>query len=980
MLTDAALASEHCQWEVSETLRLGKRILPLVHGPSRTRVPLELAKLNYVFSDDPGMGDARPAAPSPSALQKLSDAIDVDIRWVREHARLTAQARRWEAQGPEDTTSNLLRRGEVEAAKAWIRLRPGKSAPVISSALVAYIDTSEQHERVERDAKNLLVQRAFAVFVDKAQAKNDHHGALRRMAAGALLSEDVGFELDARETRAGQEAWLARAEHRFGLWRSGLKALQHMPVMALGGSGGKGVAFAWSKDEKYLLTVREHAVHVWDAASGALIAELAPQERSSSIERLVMSPCGKQFATILHWGGPARVWSLETFAQKAVFGGRGGAEEIWSAAFSADGNRLIVGYGKGIVDIWDVRTAKRVCPAKRHGKAPPLIAFGASGRIAIASGNSVRVLDGATGAEIATFETTNHHMESLALNSQGDHVALANHSGEPVSVWNIATGALLESVGSDDGEGELAFAFTPDGSGIATASYGGSTTLWDLDTGKARLAFARQQAAIGSVAINHDGTLVATGLANGNATVWDAVTGKQLAAFSGHEGSVRALTFSPDGSRLAAAAEDRSVRVWNCNNEQAGVFSTLNFQPITAQFCGDGAVAAGSFDFVGVRREGASEAQQIEGAQTPFVVSPDGAVLAARTRGSLVSLYDARTASKLADFGESKSGARLEHLVFSSNGELLVTWAGGAIGLWDVKTRVRKALISKRNEWRGQMQRMAVGAETCVIAASFEHDGLYLWNGETGAEVTHLLNAREWALNPRGDLIAVGETSGVSLYTTSSGEKLTEFHVHGHGVGAIRFTPDGLRIAVLSPGAPPEIHRIEAVLAGDRGSEAPELILRGHVDVDHLALSGDGELLATGSGDGTVRLWDASTGAEVAELPGPHENRIVDLSFNRERTRLLSISREGRAAVWDIGWTKAIGEDRRSLVGAALQCGLGELVEADYSDPLMHDAPVDLCAAWVAATPEAGRMRLAEIARVLRTRCSGPSFQIILPR
>ena len=63
-----------------------------------------------------------------------------------------------------------------------------------------------------------------------------------------------------------------------------------------------------------------------------------------------------------------------------------------------------------------------------------------------------------------------------------------------------------------------------------------------------------------------------------------------------------------------------------------------------------------------------------------------------------------------------------------------------------------------------------------------------------------------------------------------------------------------------------------------------------------LALSRDERLLASGGGDGTIRLWDLSTGEQRAM--GSDRSRILGLAWSEEDRRLLSVS-EKFLRIWD---------------------------------------------------------------------------------
>lgn len=98
----------------------------------------------------------------------------------------------------------------------------------------------------------------------------------------------------------------------------------------------------------------------------------------------------------------------------------------------------------------------------------------------------------------------------------------------------------------------------------------------------------------------------------------------------------------------------------------------------------------------------------------------------------------------------------------------------------------------------------------------------------------------------------------------------------------------------------------------------PFLTLTGHDGpVIVVEYSPDGSLIASGSEDATVRIWDSSDGSLVHELSG-HMEIVNDLSFSPDGTILASASNDGSVRFWDVDGGNLIRTIDSSLMGRIL--------------------------------------------------------------
>jgi WD40 repeat protein len=160
-------------------------------------------------------------------------------------------------------------------------------------------------------------------------------------------------------------------------------------------------------------------------------------------------------------------------------------------------------------------------------------------------------------------------------------------------VWDAKTGERRITLRGMPGSA-IRWSFSPDGSRVVIAGHDPSARVFELKTGREKLAIRypgpAQGGVFSSVAFNPDRSRIVTTKRNERPVVWDASSGRPVLELRSYSLTTSAQ-FSPDGSRIVTTGS--GARIWDPVTgaellELSGAPSTVMFSPDGTRLLGIG--------------------------------------------------------------------------------------------------------------------------------------------------------------------------------------------------------------------------------------------------------------------------------------------------------------------------------------------------------------------------------------------------------
>jgi WD40 repeat protein/DNA-binding SARP family transcriptional activator len=612
-----------------------------------------------------------------------------------------------------------------------------------------------------------------------------------------------------------------------------------------------------------------HLLHTFDA-------------HTDIVQGLAVSPDGTWAATASQ-DHTVRIWETETGRELLSFMPDGPLGAVTDIAFSSDKTLLATGGYNNDAKVWELvenstgtLEARLLSTMVGHTGAVIVIDFSPDAkRLATGSNDTTaRIWDVTSGEELlllsghklASSLTRNFTgISDTAFHPDGDQLITSGADGT-VRIWDIGSGEELLALFTHEA-GTHDLALSPDGTHIATAGEDLMVKYWDLSSGlgQGELLRAISVEAEG-VDLSPDGRILATINVDGSAHLWNLADGRELSAFYGHLGGwVQGVTFTPDGERLVTIGSDETAKVWDLSPGRELV--TLPGLLVAHRPGGDHmAVADMASISLWQSPQDFSVAEVTQTLSFPIPpsrglkYSPDGSRLVTAGFDGTARIWDAESGRELLVLEGHTDQVWSADLNADNTRAATASW-DGTVRVWDATTG-EELLTLRPPNWSefDALYQITFSPDGMLLVVCayypFEDDVAWVWDVGTGELLFTLPTDSDPmtpAFHPDGNLLAIGDSKGTTtLWDISSGTGKLIARMEGHTTGVHGIVFDPLR-----------------------------------------------ERLATASGDGTAKLWDARTGAELLTLSA-HSGPVISISISPDGTRLATGSRDGTVRVYTL--------------------------------------------------------------------------------
>jgi|GEM_PF-1208205 len=732
---------------------------------------------------------------------------------------------------------------------------------------------------------------------------------------------------------------------------------------------------------------------------------------SSIFSEVLFSPDGKTLATasqnVLLWDIPTQ--ELLMFLDNPSSG------LLRGMAFNTDGSQLAATTADEQVIIWDTRSGEIIFSRKSNFLTGSSVIYGygdsewgpaRSGSLvaeqelsfspienllAFGNDNTIEIWDVTNNILVAEMvNPKGYYATQVSFSADGSRLYAIINRNRIAQIWDIPTEKLIRQVELPDVDANAFSAIALQGSVFARNNIDGQGNakieVWDLEKDLS-VSILAGSSSNEPLVFSPNGDLLVTFGNDDNLYIWDTSTGRLVytTKFDFYPGGA---SISPDNKYLAIG--------------HSGKASIFNFEPLLQ-----------------LAKQPNLQVATPQATPTPFILAWPTATPAPTMIPSSDSTTDNTKSIEIGNASQVQEKTRfskgtIEEVIWSLDGASILVSGSMGNSEYTINTLNGNFTNSSDNEHNGWTYHSVSLPDGQILSTGTNFGRVYVWDDTTGRTLVDLEGGGEPVLSPDGNLLVyLNPDVKLEVYDIANQESLTILESYSNYSLRPIFSPDGQYVAAvqslgwrlryedsiriwnartgeivnalsgpdnditnmsfsvdgkfmvgaaggsawvwdLRPGAIPDEMGLYPVELKDNLNIYPR-------KVTAATLSPDNKILAVGTSEHTLKLYDRGTKEVIRELNG-HSASIRALVFSPNGQYLVSVDQDGNLILWEVASGKRLADlhDHSGPVAGLLYQLDGDLVawgegttwELSPSDgQILHKTQIKSNGSILAASP-----------------------------